>query len=101
MARDGLLPINLARVSSRGTPVRITIFTAIVVAIIAGLFPLADDRRAGQCRNADRVHRGVRGDAGDAPARARHAAQVHDARCRGWSGSLGILGCAYLFSACR
>jgi APA family basic amino acid/polyamine antiporter len=42
MARDGLLPPNLARVSSRGTPVRITIFTAIVVAIIAGLFPLAD-----------------------------------------------------------
>ena len=42
MARDGLLPTNLARVSSRGTPVRITIFTAIVVAIIAGLFPLAD-----------------------------------------------------------
>jgi len=42
MARDGLLPVNLARVSSRGTPVRITIFTAIVVAVIAGLFPLAD-----------------------------------------------------------
>ena len=42
MARDGLLPTNLARVSSRGTPVRITIFTAIVVAVIAGLFPLAD-----------------------------------------------------------
>jgi APA family basic amino acid/polyamine antiporter len=42
MARDGLLPVHLARVSSRGTPVRITIFTAIVVAVIAGLFPLAD-----------------------------------------------------------
>jgi APA family basic amino acid/polyamine antiporter len=42
MSRDGLLPISLARVSSRGTPVRITIFTAIVVAIIAGLFPLAE-----------------------------------------------------------
>jgi basic amino acid/polyamine antiporter, APA family len=42
MARDGLLPTNLARVSNRGTPVRITVFTAIVVAIIAGLFPLAD-----------------------------------------------------------
>ena len=42
MARDGLLPQKLARVSSRGTPVRITLFTAIVVAIIAGLFPLAD-----------------------------------------------------------
>ena len=42
MARDGLLPRNLARVSSRGTPVRITLFTAVVVAVIAGLFPLAD-----------------------------------------------------------
>ncbi len=42
MARDGLLPVSLARVSSRGTPVRITIFTAMVVAVIAGVFPLAD-----------------------------------------------------------
>src|SRR5438270_675684 len=41
IARDGLLPPALARVSSRGTPVRITIFTAIVVAVIAGIFPLA------------------------------------------------------------
>ena len=42
MARDGLLPTNLARVSSRGTPVRITFFTAVVVAVIAGFFPLAE-----------------------------------------------------------
>ena len=41
IARDGLMPPSLARVSSRGSPVRITIFTAIVVAIIAGIFPLA------------------------------------------------------------
>ena len=41
VARDGLLPASLARVSARGTPVRITIFTAIVVSIIAGLVPLA------------------------------------------------------------
>jgi APA family basic amino acid/polyamine antiporter len=40
VARDGLLPPSLARVSSRGTPVRITIFTAIVVSIVAGIFPL-------------------------------------------------------------
>src|SRR5687768_16799038 len=40
MARDGLLPRSLARVSSRGTPVRITIFTAVIVAVIAGIFPL-------------------------------------------------------------
>jgi APA family basic amino acid/polyamine antiporter len=40
MARDGLLPQGLATVSSRGSPVRITLFTAAVVAVIAGLFPL-------------------------------------------------------------
>jgi APA family basic amino acid/polyamine antiporter len=40
MARDGLLPRNLARVSGRGSPVRITIFTAVLVAILAGLIPL-------------------------------------------------------------
>jgi basic amino acid/polyamine antiporter, APA family len=42
MARDGLLPRNLARVSGRGSPVRITLFTALIVAILAGLVPLAD-----------------------------------------------------------
>jgi APA family basic amino acid/polyamine antiporter len=42
MARDGLLPRGLANVSKRGTPVRITAFTAVIVAVIAGIFPLAD-----------------------------------------------------------
>src|SRR3954466_14390496 len=42
MARDRLLPPGLARGSSRGSPVRITIFTAIVVAVLAGLIPLAE-----------------------------------------------------------
>src|SRR4051795_3447583 len=41
VARDGLLPSKLARVSRRGTPVRITVFTAIVTSIFAGLIPLA------------------------------------------------------------
>ncbi|MGH6652104.1 MAG: amino acid permease [Sphingopyxis sp.] len=40
MARDGLLPKGLAKLSSRGSPVRITIFTAIVVAVLAGFIPL-------------------------------------------------------------
>jgi APA family basic amino acid/polyamine antiporter len=40
MARDGLLPASLARLSSRGSPVRITIFTAVIVGVIAGVFPL-------------------------------------------------------------
>src|SRR4051812_18474299 len=40
VARDGLLPPSLARVSRRGTPVRITIFTAVVTSVFAGLIPL-------------------------------------------------------------
>ena len=43
MARDGLLPERLGRVNSRtGTPVAMTLFTAVVVSVVAGLFPLAD-----------------------------------------------------------
>lgn len=42
MARDGLLPPSLAQVSQRGSPVRITLFTAIIVAILAGIVPLAE-----------------------------------------------------------
>ena len=42
MARDGLLPEKLAHVSKRGTPVRITIFTGVVVSVIAALFPLSE-----------------------------------------------------------
>jgi APA family basic amino acid/polyamine antiporter len=40
MARDGFLPVGLAKVDTRGTPKRITAMTAVFVAIIAGLAPL-------------------------------------------------------------
>ena len=40
MARDGFLPPALARISTRGTPARITLVTAIFVSIIAALIPL-------------------------------------------------------------
>ncbi len=42
MARDRLLPPALARVSERGSPVRITLFTTVFVALLAGIIPLAD-----------------------------------------------------------
>jgi hypothetical protein len=42
MSRDGLLPPALARLSSRRNPVRITLFTAVVVALLAGLVPPND-----------------------------------------------------------
>lgn len=40
MARDGLLPRGLARISPRGVPTVVTVFTALVVAILAGVFSL-------------------------------------------------------------
>jgi len=40
MARDGFLPQGLARISSRGTPMRITAVTAVLVAVLAGLLPI-------------------------------------------------------------
>ena len=40
MARDGFLPSSLARLSPRGTPVRITLATAALVSVIAALTPL-------------------------------------------------------------
>ncbi|MEH3119454.1 MAG: amino acid permease [Methylorubrum populi] len=42
MARDGMLPQGLAGLSSRGRPVRITLFTAAIVAVLAGLIPLGE-----------------------------------------------------------
>ncbi|WP_420470653.1 amino acid permease [Brevundimonas sp. FT23042] len=40
MARDGLLPRGLGVVSARGVPVVVTLFTAVIVATLAGLLPL-------------------------------------------------------------
>ena len=40
MARDGLLPRSLAKTGSHGTPVRITVVVAVVVALTAAVFPI-------------------------------------------------------------
>jgi APA family basic amino acid/polyamine antiporter len=40
MARDGFLPASLAKVSTSGTPARITAVTAILVSVLAALVPL-------------------------------------------------------------
>jgi basic amino acid/polyamine antiporter, APA family len=40
MARDGLLPRPLAKTSSRGTPVRITMLVALVTAATSSVFPI-------------------------------------------------------------
>ena len=96
MARDGLLPRSLAKVSGRGSPVRITIFTAILVAILAGLIPL-DELAA--LANAGTLTAFIavavcmlimRRRAPDAPRTFRTPLP--------WLvGLVAILGCAYLF----
>jgi basic amino acid/polyamine antiporter, APA family len=40
MARDGLLPRPLAKTGTHGTPVRITVLVAVVVALTASVFPI-------------------------------------------------------------
>jgi APA family basic amino acid/polyamine antiporter len=96
MARDGLLPRSLATVSGRGSPVRITIFTAVTVAVLAGLVPL-DELAA--LANAGTLTAFIavcvcmlimRRRAPDAPRRFRTPLP--------WvTGLIGILGCLYLF----
>ncbi|MEG3182086.1 amino acid permease [Sphingomonas sp. LT1P40] len=96
MARDGMLPIELAKVSKRGSPVRITIFTAIIVSIIAGLLPIdeiAALANAGTLLAFAAVAicmMVLRRRAPDAPRMFRTPLW--------WLvGGIAVLGCAYLF----
>jgi basic amino acid/polyamine antiporter, APA family len=40
MSRDGLLPRPLAKTGSHGTPVRITVLVAVLIAVAASVFPI-------------------------------------------------------------
>jgi len=96
VARDGLLPSSLARVSSRGTPVRITIFTAIVTSIFAGLIPLSS---IAALANAGTLAAFVAVCAAMLTLRRREPNRERRFRTPlPWVvGVVGILGCLYLF----
>ena len=96
VARDGLLPGSLAQVSSRGTPVRITIFTAIVTSIFAGLIPL--DAIAALA-NAGTLAAFVAVCAAMLVLRRREPDRERKFRAPAATlvGVAGILGCIYLF----
>ena len=98
MARDGMLPQNLARVSSRGSPVRITLFTAVVVATIAGIFPL-DEIAA--LANAGTLAAFVAVCAAMLVMRQREPERERKFRAPlPWLiGIVGIAGCLYLFAS--
>ena len=96
VARDGLLPASLARVSSRGTPVRITIFTAVVVSVIAGLIPLAE---IAALANAGTLAAFVAVCAAMLVMRRREPDRVRrfTTPAPWFVGLAGIAGCIYLF----
>jgi len=96
VARDGLLPAKLARVSRRGTPVRITIFTAIVTSVFAGLIPLT---AIAALANAGTLAAFVAVCAAMLVLRRREPGRERKFRTpAAWPvGIFGILGCLYLF----
>ena len=96
VARDGLLPESLARVSRRGTPVRITVFTAIVTSVFAGLIPLAS---IAALANAGTLAAFVAVCAAMLVLRRRSpdAERKFRAPAATLVGTIGILGCLYLF----
>jgi APA family basic amino acid/polyamine antiporter len=96
IARDGLLPSSLARVSSRGSPVRITVFTAVVTSAFAGIIPL--DRIAALA-NAGTLAAFTAVCAAMLVLRRREPDRERKFRTPlPWVVGLGgILGCVYLF----
>jgi APA family basic amino acid/polyamine antiporter len=96
MSRDGLLPPWLARLSGRRTPVRITIFTAIVVGVLAGLVPLND---LVALANAGTLTAFIAVCAAMLAMRRRDpdAKRLFKTPLPWVTGLIGILGCAYLF----
>lgn len=96
IARDGLLPGSLARVSGRGTPVRITVFTAIVTSVFAGLIPLAS---IAALANAGTLAAFVAVCAAMLVLRKREPNRERKFRAPlPWLvGIVGIVGCLYLF----
>jgi APA family basic amino acid/polyamine antiporter len=96
IARDGLLPAKLANVSKRGTPVRITIFTAIVTSVFAGLIPLTS---IAALANAGTLAAFVAVCAAMLVLRRREPNRERKFRTpAAWPvGIFGIVGCLYLF----
>jgi len=96
MSRDGLLPAPLAKLSGRHTPVRITLFTAVIVGALAALVPLNE---LVALANAGTLTAFIAVCAAMLTMRKRAPAIKRLFRTPlPWvTGTIGILGCAYLF----
>ena len=97
MARDGLLPHQLGHVNARtGSPVAMTVVTAIVVSVIAGVFPLS---RIVAVANAGTLCAFIAVCACMLTLRVREPNRPRVFRTP-WPwpvGIVGIIGCIYLF----
>ena len=98
MSRDGLLPRSLSKVGKRGTPVVITVFTAVVTSALAGVARL-DEIAA--LANAGTLIAFIAVAACLLVLRKRepHRPRVFRTPLAWVVGPLAILGCAYLFSS--
>ena len=98
MSRDGLLPRSLSKVGKRGTPVVITVFTAVVTSALAGVARL-DEIAA--LANAGTLIAFIAVAACLLVLRKREPQRTRVFRTpMAWLvGPLAILGCAYLFSS--
>jgi APA family basic amino acid/polyamine antiporter len=99
MARDGLLPRAMSKVSLRtGTPVVMTVFTAIVVSIIAGVFPLGE---IASVANAGTLAAFIAVSLAMLVLRVRdpNRPRVFRAPFAWVIGPVAILGCIYLFTS--
>ena len=98
MSRDGLLPHGLSKVGKRGTPVAITVFTAIVTASLAGVARL-DEIAA--LANAGTLIAFVAVATCMLVLRKRdpNRPRVFRAPLAWLIGPVAILGCIYLFSS--
>jgi len=97
MARDGMLPRRLAAVSEkRGTPVLMTAVTAVLMAMIAGLFSLGE---LAALANAGTLAAFVAVGASLIVLRVQQPARPRPFRAPAWPlvGAGCIAGCLYLF----
>ena len=99
MARDGLLPRSMSKVNLKtGTPVVMTIFTAIVVSVIAGVFPLGE---IAAVANAGTLAAFIAVSVAMLVLRVRepNRPRVFRAPFAWVIGPLAIAGCVYLFTS--
>jgi len=95
MSRDGMLPERLGKLNKRGTPVAVTVGTALVVSAIAGFFPLSE---IAELANAGTLLAFIAVGACLMVLRRRAPDAKRLFRCPApyLVGTLAILGCLYL-----